>query len=367
MPADPRRPAWAEVDLTAIAHNVGELRRVSAPAAVWAVVKANGYGHGSVEVARAALEAGAEGLCVALVGEAAELRAAGIDAPVLLLSEPPLEAVAEAVALDLRLTVYRAATARAMSEAGGGRLHVKVDTGMHRVGVAPHDLAPLLTEIHALPGLQLEGLWTHFAMADAPDDPFTDEQISVFDTAARDVAVPLVHLANSAAALTVPGARRSLVRCGIAMYGIAPSAAIARRAAVELRPALSLKARVSMLQRLDEASGVSYGRRRPLPAGTVVATVPIGYGDGVARRWFDVGGAVLIGGRRRALAGVVTMDQLLVDCGDDHTVAVDDEVVLIGKQGEAELSAMEWAERLGTIAYEITCAISARVPRVYLR
>jgi alanine racemase len=367
LPADPRRPAWAEVDLTAIAHNVGELRRVSAPAAVWAVVKSNGYGHGSVEVAKAALEAGAAGLCVALVGEAAELRAEGIDAPILLLSEPPVESVGEAVALGLRLTVYRTATARAMSEAGGGRLHVKVDTGMHRVGVAPHDLASLLSEIGALPDVQLEGLWTHFAMADAPDDPFTAEQISIFDTATRDVSVPLVHLANSAAALTVPNAHRSLVRCGIAMYGIAPSAAVAGRASVELRPALSLKARVSMVRRLEEASGVSYGRRRPLPAGTVVATVPIGYGDGVARRWFDVAGEVLIGGRRRALAGVVTMDQLLVDCDDDQTVAVDDEVVLIGKQADAEISAVEWAERLGTIAYEITCAISARVPRAYVR
>jgi alanine racemase len=367
LPADPGRPAWAEVDLAAITHNVGELCRVSAPAAVWVVVKANGYGHGSVEVAQAALEAGAAGLCVALVGDAAELRAAGIDAPILLLSEPPLESVAHAVALGLRLTVYRAETARAMSEAGGGRFHVKVDTGMHRVGVAPHDLAALLAEISALPGLQLEGLWTHFAMADAPDDPFTAEQISIFDAATRDVAVPLVHLANSAATLTVPGAHRSLVRCGIAVYGIAPSAAIARRASIELRPALSLKARVSMVRRFEETSGVSYGRRRSLPAGTVVATVPIGYGDGVARRWFDVGGEVLIGGRRRALAGVVTMDQLLVDCGDDQTVAVDDEVVLIGRQGNAELSAMEWADRLGTIAYEITCAISARVPRVYVR
>ena len=122
-----------------------------------------------------------------------------------------------------------------------------------------------------------------------------------------------------------------------------------------------------MVQRLEETSGVSYGRRRSLPAGTIVATVPIGYGDGVARRWFDVGGEVLIGGRRRPLAGVVTMDQLLVDCGDDQSVAVDDEVVLIGKQGDAELSAMEWAEKLGTIVYEITCAISARVPRVYVR
>ena len=346
---------------------MGELRRVSAPAEVWAVVKADGYGHGSVEVARAALEAGAAGLCGALVSEAAELRAAAIDAPVLLLSEPPLEAIAAAVALRVRLTVYRATTARALSEAGGGRVHVKVDTGMHRVGVAPHDLAALLSEIATLTGLELEGLWSHFAVADAPDDPFTAEQISIFDAATCGLSVPMVHLANSAAALTVPDARRSLVRCGIAVYGIAPSAAIARRASVELRPALSLKARVSMVQRLEEMSGVSYGRRRSLPRGTVVATVPIGYADGVPRRLFDTGGEVLIGGRRRPLAGVVTMDQLVVDCGDDDTVAVDDEVVLIGQQGSSSIPATEWAERLGTIAYEITCAISARVPRVYVR
>jgi alanine racemase len=244
---------------------------------------------------------------------------------------------------------------------------VKVDTGMHRVGIAPHDLAALVTEISEAPDLQLEGLWTHFALADAPEDPFTAEQIAIFDDAICGLSVPTVHLANSAAALTVPDARRSLVRCGIAIYGIAPSAAIAQRSSVELRPALSLKARVSMVQRMTEVGGVSYGRRRPLPAGTVVATVPIGYADGVPRRWFDTGGEVLIGGRRRPLAGVVTMDQLLVDCGDDESVAVDAEVVLIGQQGDAVITAMEWAERLGTIAYEITCAISARVPRVYVR
>ncbi len=361
--ADPRRPAWAAIDLNAVGHNVAELRRVAAPAAVWVVVKADGYGHGAVEVARAALEAGAEGLCVALVSEAAVLRGAGIDAPVLLLSEPPLELIPQAIGLGLQLTVYRREAVDAISRAGQALVHLKVDTGMHRVGASPTEVGDLAEAIVARRGLTLAGVWTHFALADVPSDATTEHQIEVF--AEATAALPREvrrHLANSAGALAHPAARGDLVRCGLAAYGLWPSKAVADLSDARLRPALSLKARVSFVRRYPMGTRVSYGLRRALARDSNVATVPIGYADGVPRRLFDVGGEVLVGGTRCPLAGVVTMDQLMVDCGD-MAVAVDDEVVLIGKQGDAEITATEWADKLGTISYEVTCSISSRVPR----
>jgi alanine racemase len=219
-------------------------------------------------------------------------------------------------------------------------------------------------------GLTVEGVWTHLAVADEPDDPFTAAQIGRFDAAlarltSLGVRPPLVHVANSAGALAHPDARRSLVRCGIATYGIRPAPAMAPWCG-GLRPALRLTAEVSWVQRVRAGDRVSYGRRWEAPVDTIIATVPIGYADGVPRRLFACGAEVLVGDRRRPLAGVVTMDQLLVDCGPGAAVGRGDEVVLIGRQGDEEITAEEWAQRLGTIAYEITCGIGPRVPRHHL-
>ena len=363
--ADPRRPAWVAVDLRAVLHNVAELRRVVAPAAVWVVVKADGYGHGAVEVARAALDAGAQGLCVALVSEARQLRDAGIDAPVLLLSEPPAGDLGEAIAARCELTMYRRDTLEAIAAAGGAAVHVKVDTGMHRVGAAVADVADLVGLARSLPGVSLVGVWTHFAVADVAGDGRTADQIEIFRRATATLPAHVRrHLANSAGALAHPGARADFVRCGLAAYGLWPSPSVAARSDATLRPALELKARVSFVRRYGAGTRVSYGLARPLPADGYVATIPIGYADGVPRRLFDVGGEVLVRGRRRAIAGVVTMDQMLIDCGAD-AVTTGEEVVLIGRQGAEEITVTEWAERLGTIAYEITCSLSARVPRRY--
>ena len=370
------RPVWAEVDLAAIRHNVGVLARLAGPARLGAVVKAGAYGHGPVESAQAALESGASWLAVALVEEGAQLRDAGIDAPVLLLSEPPAGAMAEVVGLRLTPTVYTeagmaAAAAAAAAGAGGGPLpvHVKVDTGMHRVGAAPSDAVKLALTVEERPELELQGVWTHFAVADAPDDPFTGVQIDRFaavldELAGLGVRPPLAHACNSAGLLAHPTARHDLVRCGLALYGVAPSPALAD-ACSDLRPALALKARVSLVKEVEAGEGVSYGLRFRADRPTVIATVPIGYADGVPWRLPGAGGEVLVGGRRRPLAGSVTMDQLMVDCGDDASVAVGDEVVLIGRQGAEEIGAWEWAARLGTIAYEVLSGIGARVPRVY--
>jgi len=362
------------VDLGAIGHNVGVLRRVAAPAAVWSVVKADGYGHGAVAVAGAALAAGADGLCVALVEEAAELRRAGIDAPILVLAEPPPHQYGDMVRTGASAVVYTAPAIDGLAAASAGaaaplRVHLKIDTGMHRVGAAPTDAVALARRITARPSLVLDGVMTHLAVADEPDDPYTDGQLDTFAAVLRALQAdgidpPLVHAANSAAALAHPRSRYSLVRAGIATYGIVPGPGVAHLSGA-LRPAMALRARVSFVKRVAAGERISYGLRHRFAADTTVATLPLGYADGVPRRLSSTGGAVLIGGRRRPIVGVVTMDQLMVDCGDDP-VAIGAEAVLIGRQGTEEVTASEWATRLDTIAYEVTCGISARVPRVAL-
>ena len=366
-----RAAAWAEVDLAAVTENVRTLRGIAAPAALCAVVKANGYGHGAAATARAAVRGGAAWLAVALTAEGAELRDAGITAPILVLSEPPPDEHRDVVEFGLTSTVYTKAGIASLARAASGRarlrVHLKVDTGMHRVGADPADAVALARAITERDELELEGVWTHCAVADEPGHPANDVQRERFEKVlaelrAAGVAPPIVHAANSAATIELPAMRHDLVRCGIAVYGLDPSPAL--RGRVPLRPAMRLVSRVAHTRRVPAGEAVSYGLRRPLTADSTIATIPIGYADGVPRRLFDTGGEVLVGGRRRPLAGVVTMDQLLVDCGDDR-VERGDEVVLLGCQGDARIGAEEWAERLGTIAYEIVCGISARVPRRY--
>lgn len=367
------RPTRVEIDLDAVRHNVGVLADRVAPAEVLAVVKAEGYGHGASEVALAALEAGATRLGVALTEEGAALRAAGIDAPILLLSEPHASSHHQVPALGLIATAYTAAgvTGLAAAAADAGStvgVHLKVDTGMHRVGAAPADAVALARRITSAPGLRLEGVYTHLAVADEPDDPYTGQQLARFEEVlgelrAEGVDPGLVHAANSAGGLAHPASRYDLVRCGIAVYGIDPGPALTGMA--PLRPALRLVSAVSLVKRVPAGSRVSYGLRYACPADTVLATVPIGYADGVPRRLGAVGGEVLIGGRRLPIAGTVTMDQIVVDCGPDAEVAVDDEVVLIGNQGADVIGVEAWAERLDTIGYEIVTRVGPRVRREY--
>ena len=371
-----RRPVWAEIDLAALRHNARWLAGVAAPAELCAVVKAFGYGHGPARVAEAAIAGGASWLAVATVEEGVQLRQAGIGHPVLLLSEPLPSAMADVVAWRLTPTLYTAGgiDAAASAVAGyGGRdvlgVHLKVDTGMHRVGVDAATVVALALDVARRPGLELDGLCTHLAVADEPGNPYTGTQLAAFAAvvdrlAAVGVRPRLLHAANSAAAIARPASRLDLVRCGIALYGLAPAPDLAAECA-GLVPAMALKAQVSFAKRVEAGQRVSYGLRYRLDRPSTVATVPIGYADGVPRKLAEVGGAVLIGGRRRPLAGTITMDQLMVDCGDD-SVRPGDEVVLLGRQGDEAVTAWEWAERLGTIAYEVVCAVSPRVPRDYL-
>lgn len=370
-----QRSARVGVDLGAIAHNLSVIAARVAPARLMAVVKADAYGHGVVPVAETALAAGADMLAVAYVQEGIELRRAGIEAPILVLSEQPDDQIGDIVSHGLVATAYSVAYIDALERAArrrdviGQEVHLKIDTGMNRVGVHPSQAVERAGRIVACgPWLSLAGVYTHFASADEPDSTFAREQLRTFELAIGEIRrsgidIDTVHAANSAAALVLPGSHFDMVRTGIAMYGISPSDSLAQECA-DLHPALSLTAHVSFVKRVAAGEGVSYGSRYRCPAETTIATVPIGYADGVARRSGEAGVEVLIGGRRHPIVGVVTMDQLMVDVGDAEVV-VGDEVVLIGAQGDECITANDVAARLGTIGYEVVCALSGRLPRHY--
>lgn len=375
-----QRWAWAEIDLRAYARNVRAIVADTTTHRVWAVVKADAYGHGAVECARVALDAGAQGLCVALVDEGVALRRAGIAAPILVMSEQPPGEHRAIVANGLIATVYNESTIESLAQTAAEleiscSVHLKVDTGMHRVGVAPIDAVARARRVRAEPWLSLDGVYSHLATADDPTrNDVTEHQARMFAGVLNDlkdagIDVSDRHLENSAGALRhVAEILRLDSRVGIATYGIAGDAAsnsFGGNVSVHLAPVMSLKARVSHVQVLDAGEAVSYGLRRPLTQRSTIATLPLGYADGVRRGlWHE--GEVLIGGKRRRFAGVITMDQVMVDCGND-TVCVGDEAVLIGTQGTETIGANDWARLLGTIGYEVTCGISARIPRVYLR
>ena len=330
-----------------------------------AVVKANAYGHGDVPVARASLDAGATWLGVALVEEGLRLRLAGIEAPILVLSEATEGS--EAVLLAHRLTpsLYtRPGLARLTAAARGPvAVHVKIDTGMHRVGLWPPDAAPAFVLEVRDAGLQVEGLWTHLAKSE--DDEVTtklqlDRLAGVVESAREAGLAPrYVHAANSGGVLRHPEAHLDLVRPGIAIYGLSPAPGVGE--GFELRPALTWRSRVAHAKRLQTGERVSYGLHYELGRPSWIATIPVGYADGYPR---STTGEVLIGGGRCRVAGTVTMDQLIVDCGD-REVAAGDEVVLLGRQGDEEVSAWELAASAGTVAYEIVSRIGPRVPREY--
>lgn len=370
-----QRWAWAEVHTGIIQHNIAVIAQRIAPTDVWAVVKANGYGHGAVQVAQAALAAGAKGLCVAIVDEGVALRRAGIQAPILVLSEQPAELAPVLVGYALTPTVAttRGAAAIATAAQETGRetgVHIKVDTGMHRMGAQPSEVLGIAQFVTSHPLLSVEGVYTHFAVADDPAHEANARQLASFtgvldNLSARGITPPVVHAANSAAALANQDARFTMARIGIATYGLLPGRGVADECR-GLIPAMSLKARVSAVRWVEAGHAVSYGLRTPLTSQSLIATVPLGYADGVPRRLGQEGGHVLVNGSPRRIAGTVTMDQLMVDCGPDSSVSVGDEVVLIGTQGGHTVTADDWADLTGTIGYEIVCGVSPRIHRRYL-
>ncbi len=366
------RPAWIEVDLAAIRHNVTTVRsRLSQRTRYLAVVKANAYGHGDVEVARAALDAGAEWLGVILVAEGRRLREAGIDAPILLLHEPHPEHVDDAVTFDLTPSVFTERGIAALDEAAERArrtvpVHVKVDTGLNRLGIPVSRIDEVITALAKASHLQVQGVFSHFAFADQPGHAFIDTQLQRFHDARetlarRGVEPELTHIGNSAAALTRPDAHFDLVRVGIATYGLAPGPSL--RDAMPYRPALELKARAAMVKRVSKGEGVSYGLRYELPRDSTIVSLPLGYADGWPRIATGTTGA-LVGGRKHPIVGTICMDSFMIDAGDTPC-EVGDEVVLIGAQGSERISADDVADATGTINYEVTTRLSSRLLRMY--
>lgn len=360
---------WVEVDLDAIKSNVAYVCSKTG-AQVMAVVKANGYGHGAVPVAQAAAAGGATWFAVARGAEALELREAGLSQPILLLGPAASDRIGPLIGADVSLTVWSVEQAEAASHAAGragkpARLHLKVDTGMSRLGVQPEEAGDVVRHLLQLLDVNLEGIFTHFARADEAVQGPTDDQAALFRQVLgmfdqQGFPRPLVHAANSAAILQRPGEHFDLVRLGIALYGLAPSDDCPLPS--EIRPALTWMSRLSQVKILPPGRGVSYGHEYVTKGRELIGTVPVGYADGLRR--VD-GNELLVGGVRVPVVGRVCMDQCLVQL-DKVPDAVDgDEVVLIGTQGKEHISAEEIAGRWGTINYEVVCGIGARVPRYY--
>jgi alanine racemase len=360
---------WLEIDLGAIRANIAELRRFTGRQ-VMAVIKANGYGHGIVETGRAALAGGASWLGVARINEAQMLRGAGIEAPILVLGYCPPEWVPLALGQRISLAVHRPDLVEAFADqarSAGGVLdvHAKFDTGMGRLGVFPEEGMPFLRQIAARPELRLQGMFTHFARADEPELDATARQIDRFtrlvaQAESAGLRPPLVHAANSAASLYFPSAYFDMVRPGIAIYGLHPSAEAPLHD--RFRPALAWKTRLVSVKELPAGHGVGYNFRYITSRAERIGVIPVGYADGFRRR---LGNFALVGGRRVPVVGGVCMDQCMVQLDEVPGAAVDDEVVLIGQQGGAQITAEALGHAWGTVNYDVVCGLTARVIRLY--
>jgi alanine racemase len=387
MKTNEKHLIWSEIHLDAIASNVRALKRLLPPGCrLMAVVKANGYGHGAVRVARTALENGAEQLAVARLAEGVELRRAGVRAPILLFGYTPPENLQTVFSHDLTPTVYSFETARAYSakaESAGRQLavHLKIDTGMGRLGVLPNGLSTAepssgkeaelvedIAAIDALPNIRIEGVYTHFAAADSADKSYAHRQFDMFQSildqlAASGLAVELRHAANSAATIELPKSHLDMVRPGISIYGFYPSHEVDRDI-VTLKPAMTLKTRIIQLKKVPPGFHISYGMSYTTDRPTTIATVPLGYADGYSRK-LSSRGTMLVRGVRVPIVGRVCMDLTMLDVGAVPGVKMEDEVVAFGRQGASEITADEVAAMLETINYEIVSSLTARVPKVY--
>lgn len=378
---------WAEIDLQAIAHNMRELRQRTRPKTrLMAAVKGNAYGHGAVRIAQTAVANGADALGVARIEEGLELRQAGLDVPILIMGYTAPSLTPRLIDHALTQTVYTLDTARALSAAAQGlgktlKVHLKVDTGMGRLGLVPDSgrssssdipasgraLEEVL-QIHQLPGLKLEGIFTHFASADSADKTFAHQQLNRFNRFLAELEKAGIdgithHAANSAAIIDLPESHLDMVRAGIALYGLYPSDEVGQ-GKINLIPAMTLKARIIHLKPVAAGFKVSYGSTYTTPAPTTIATVPVGYADGYSRLLSNRG-QMLVQGQRAPIVGRICMDLTMLDVGHIADVNLDDEVVVFGRQGKTVLSADEVAALIDTINYEIVAGLTARVPRIY--
>lgn len=364
---------WAEIDLDAIAYNTRQLKKhVGERTELAAVVKANAYGHGALPVAQTVLKNGATRLAVARVDEGVQLRRGGVIAPILVMGYATPAQAEDIVRHRLTPTVNTLELAHALSAAINAQnvpplpVHVKVDTGLGRFGLLPEEVLDFTRALLTIPNLVVEGCWTHFASADEADQSYTYHQFALYNQVLRQleeagIRIPLRHVANSAATLSLPETHLDMVRCGITIYGLRPSPEV--KMVVPLRPVMSIKARVARVRILPAGSSISYNRTYITSKPTPVALVPIGYGDGY-RRGLSNKGMVLIHGRRAPIIGRVCMDQFMVDVSGIPNVQQDDEAVVLGRQGEEEINAEELGAWVGTNNYETVTAILPRVPRV---
>lgn len=367
-------PCWAEVNLSAIEHNIAQVRSlIGEQCSFMAVVKADAYGHGAVPVAHSAITAGASHIAVATVAEAVQLRGAGIDAPILVLGPCLPSEAPDVVGYDLTQVICDDTLAKALSRAAraAGRsvkVHVKVDTGMGRLGVPFPHAVEFVQRVAAMQGVTLEGVLSHFATADEADFSFAEAQLSRFvgccdALKAAGFAGIIRHIANSGGVLNLPDSYLDLVRPGLLMYGL--DLPHPTRVNIRLRPALSWKAKVTFVRRAEAGETVGYGRTYTVPHPTTLAVIPVGYADGYDRRLSN-NADVLIHGRRVPVVGRVSMDRIVVDVGGLDGVSVGDEAVLIGHQGEERITAAELARRVDTTVHEIPTRIGPRVPRRYV-
>lgn len=364
------RTAWAEVNLAALASNVRGIKSLLQPKTrLCAVVKANAYGHGSVAVAQTVLQAGADQLAVAIMDEALVLRQAGFTVPILVLGHLSAEYAHLAVKFDVSQTVYALDAAVALSKAAveigkPAKVHLKIDTGMGRIGVRPEEISAFFSAVKKLPGIEIEGMFSHFSTADCEDKTYAYQQLDQFKAAMRYVRqsgarLPLCHIANSAAAADLPEAHLDMVRAGIIMYGYWPGAKGKR--AITLKPALKLKAKIVHLKDIAAGDSIGYGNTFTAERACRIATLPLGYADGLDRllsnRWH-----VLVRQVQAPIVGRICMDQCMIDVSGVPDVQLGDEALILGGAG---CSVEDAATMTGTISYEVLCKISGRVPRVY--
>ena len=362
----------ARISLSAFRHNLAAVRLYAGPAPkIMAVVKANAYGHGAAVLAHEALHSGADFLGVARIHEGVDLRRSGVEAPILVFEVPPEDQIGTALHHRLTLTVAGEGQAEAISRLAvrlniPATVHAKVDTGMSRLGIPHEGAVGVLARAAALPGMILEGLYSHFATSDEEDQEYARTQLTRFLNVIEHlrkagVEVPLKHMANSGAIISMPEAHLDMVRPGIMLYGYAPRSGMPQRH--PLRPVLALVSRVALVKTVPAGTPVSYNRRFTPASDTRLATVPAGYADGYSRLLTNRTSA-LIAGRRYPVVGTICMDQIMIDLGPESSVRAGDEVVLIGRSGGEVIDADDIARTVGTISYEVTCLITARVPRV---
>lgn len=368
------RPTHVEIDLTALRHNLQQVRQQAGPGnRILAVVKADAYGHGAPRVSQTLQQAGVDLFGVAIAEEGMALRNAGIDRPILVLGGAYPGQEQEFFHFRLTPAIFSLEAAirlnRAAAELGVVcDYHLKIDTGMGRVGFRPEELPDVLSGLAALPHLRMEGVISHLAMADEPEQPFTGEQLRRFRQCLDRIrqagfAPEFTHIGNSAAVFTRDIPECNLVRPGIVLYGALPAPCFAER--IDLQPVMSFRTSIAQLKRVPVETGVSYGHRFVTGRETVLAAIPVGYADGYNRQLSNCG-EVLVRGQRARIAGTVCMDWTLIDVTDIPDVEVGDQVTLLGRDNGNRVSAEEWAERIGSISYEVFCQVSKRVPRIYL-